>query len=135
VKGGTAFDRDIKAWYADINWLVTGESWADAYKSGVFGRISPKRNFDDKDGWGALELGLRYSQYDGSDFRNLIASATANASEAGAWTVGAKWILNPNARILLNYVRTDFNEPTKLTVNGKTEDKEQAIVLRGQYDF
>lgn len=135
VKGGTAFDRDIKAWYADVNWLVTGESWADAYKSGVFGRINPKRNFDDKDGWGAFELGLRYSQYDGSEFRGLLASATANASEASAWTLGAKWILNSNARVLLNYVHTGFSEPTKVTINGRTEDKEQAIVLRGQYDF
>lgn len=134
-KGGTAFDRDIKTWYADINWLVTGESWADAYKSGVFGRIKPKHDFDDKDGWGAVELGLRYSRYDGSEFRDLLASATANASEASAWTAGAKWILNPNARVLLNYVYTDFDQPTRLTINGRTEDKEQAILLRGQYDF
>ena len=97
--------------------------------------VAFQRNFDDKDGWGAFELGLRYSRFDGSEFRNLLASATANASEAGAWTVGAKWILNPNARILLNYVRTSFDQPTRLTINGRNEDKEQAIVLRGQYDF
>ena len=135
VKGGTAFDRDIKAWYADINWLVTGESWANSYKSGVFGRLRPKHDFDGNDGWGAFELGLRYSRYDGSGFRNLLASATANASEASAWTLGAKWILNPNARVLLNYVYTNFDQPTQLTINGRTEDKEQAVLLRGQYDF
>ena len=43
-----AFDNDIKVWYADFNWLVTGEFYADAYKGGVFGRIKPKSNFEDK---------------------------------------------------------------------------------------
>lgn len=135
LKGGTAFDNDIQAWYADLNWLVTGESWSDAYKSGVFGRIKPKRNFDQKGGWGAVEIGLRYSKYDASEFRDLLASATTNASEADAWTVGAKWVLNPNARIVLNYVQTQFDQPTELTINGETEDREKALVLRAQYDF
>lgn len=135
VKGATPYDNDITAWYADFNWLVTGESWADAYKGGVFGRVRPMRNFASKDGWGAFELGLRYSRFDASDFRDMLASPSANASEAQAWTVGAKWILNPNARMVLNYMRTDFDAPAELTINGKTEDKEQALVLRAQYDF
>jgi phosphate-selective porin OprO/OprP len=133
MKGATAFDRDIKAWYADVNWLVTGESWADAYKSGVFGRIRPKQNFDSKSGWGAFELGLRYSSFDASEFRDLLAASTAG--EAEAWTLGAKWILNPNARLVLNYIQTEFDEPTQITINGKTDDREKAIVLRAQYDF
>ena len=136
VKSGTAFDRDITAWYADINWLVTGESWADAYKSGVFGRVKPKQNFDNKSGWGAFELGLRYSNFDGSEFRSLLATPVGStASEAEAWTLGAKWILNPNARLVLNYIQTEFDEPAELTINGKTDDREKAILLRAQYDF
>jgi phosphate-selective porin OprO/OprP len=138
IKGATAYDHDIKAWYADINWLVTGETWSDAYKSGVFGRVKPKRNFDDKDGWGAFELGLRYSNFDASDFKAMLPAATATTSyvsEAEGWTVGAKWILNPNARIVLNYIRTEFDEPARLTVNRNAEDSEQALVLRAQYDF
>lgn len=135
AQGTTQFDNDIKAWYADLNWLVTGEAWADAYKSGIFGRIVPKRNFDDKEGWGAFEVGVRYSRFDASGFRNMLASATANASEAHAWTLGAKWILNPNARLVLNYVRTEFDEPAELVINGESDDTEQALVLRAQYDF
>lgn len=135
IKGATPYDNDITAWYADLNWLVTGESWADTYKGGVFGRLKPKHNFDAKDGWGAFELGLRYSSFDASNFRSLLASKPANASEAEAWTVGAKWILNPNARIVLNYIRTEFDQPTELTINGQADDKEQALVLRAQYDF
>lgn len=130
---GNAFDNDIKTWYADINWLITGESYAEAYKSGVFGRISPKNNFDEKSGWGAFELGLRYSKFDASDFKAILASQTANSSEADAWTAGAKWIFNPNARLLLNYIQTSFD--TDIVVNGKRDDQEKALTLRAQYDF
>lgn len=135
-KGNKQFDNDIKNWYADLNWLVSGEVYADSYKSGIFGRIKPKRNFDDKDGWGALELGLRYSKFDASDFKDFLTKATkttAFTSEADAWTAGAKWILNPNARIVLNYVHTSFDSP--ITVHGNTNDNEDAVVLRAQYDF
>lgn len=130
------YDNDINVWYADLNWLVTGENWADSYRSGVFGRVKPKRNFDDKGGWGAFELGLRYSKYDASEFKSLLPTATAStsyASEADAWTAAAKWIFNPNARLVLNYVHTKFDTPIK--VLGKTDQSENAIVLRAQYDF
>jgi phosphate-selective porin OprO/OprP len=130
---GKAFDNTIKTWYADINWLVTGESYADAYKSGVFGRINPNNNFDDKADWGAIELGLRYSKFDASDFQKILTSKTANASKANAWTGGVKWILNPNARLVLNYVQTNFEN--EILVNGKRDDKEKAVTLRAQYDF
>jgi phosphate-selective porin OprO/OprP len=102
----------------------------------VFGRIKPKHNFDSKNGWGAFELGVRYSKFDASDFQQILAAPTATTSftsEADAWTAGAKWIFNPNARVLLNYVRTDFD--TDILVNSKLDDTEEAVVLRAQYDF
>ena len=55
------------------------------------------------------------------------------SSEADAWTVGVKWILNPNARIVLNYTHTAFDTPIK--INGKIDDTENAGVLRAQFDF
>lgn len=136
VAPGVGFDNDIKVWYADFNWLVTGESYADAYKSGVFGRIKPKNNFEDNIGWGAFELGLRYSKFDASDFKAILPAPTATTSftsEADAWTAGAKWILNPNARLVLNYIHTDFDNDIR--VNGKLDDAEEAVLLRAQYDF
>lgn len=136
---GTSFDNDIKVWYADLNWLVTGESYADAYKSGVFSRLRPKNNFDSKDGWGAFELGLRYSKFDASDFDSILlklpdgATAATFTSEANAWTAGAKWILNPNARLVLNYIQTEYDDDIR--INGKIDNTEKAVVLRAQYDF
>lgn len=153
------YDNDINNWYADLNWLVTGENYADSYKSGLFGRIVPKNNFDfGKGGWGAIELGLRYSKFDGSDFANKPAGSSVNmlantagangcsaknpaavstntcyTSQADAWTAGVKWILTPNARILLNYIHTRFDTP--VTYNGQTNDHENDVVLRTQFDF
>jgi len=76
---------------------------------------------------------LRYSKFDASDFKTLLTSQTFNTSEADAWTVGAKWIFNRNARLVLNYVQTSFEDD--ITINGKRDDKEQAVNLRAQYDF
>ena len=137
TRGALDYDNDIKAWYADVNWMLTGESYVDSYKSGVFGRLKPKNNMTiGKDGWGAWELGLRYSKFDASDFQAMLPVAnagTAFTAKADAWTAGVKWIMNPNARIMLNYIQTDFDTP--ITVAGKTDDRESAVVMRAQYDF
>ena len=162
------YDKDVKAWYAEAMWLVTGENYADSYKDGQFGRILPKSNFElNKSGWGALELGLRYSKFDASDFDiigvcsaptvvqtygngTIVPPGTCSGSvfkpstattgglllgsnEADAWTLGAKWILNPYTRIMMNYVHTKFD--TNINVNGKLNDKEDALTMRAQLDF
>lgn len=135
---GSGFDRDMSAWYASLHWLVTGERYADIYKKAAFGRLVPKRNFDSTDGWGALELGMRYSRFDASDFVTTNAAGTGKlaagtSNEADAWTLGAKWVLNPYAMLLLNYVHTGFDMP--ITVNTKTDDTEDALNMRLQFDF
>ncbi|MDD2832826.1 MAG: porin [Methylotenera sp.] len=136
--------KDITAWYAAVNWMITGESYADVYKNGLFGgRMKPKNNFDPKAGkWGAgaWEIGARYSKMDASDFS--LGAETADVfngtgengkfNEADAWTIGLKWIPSPNVRFLANYVTTDMD-----CVKGFvcTEDKEKAVNLRAQIDF
>ncbi|MGX8882148.1 OprO/OprP family phosphate-selective porin [Methylovorus sp. SPW-M1] len=130
------FDNDIKAWYINATWMLTGESYADSYKGGVFGRIKPKNNMAmGKDGWGAWEVGVRYSKFDASDFKNMLANTSTNiyTAEADSWTAGLKWIMTPNARMMLNYIHTDFDTP--VLVNGKRSDQESAMVMRAQYDF
>ncbi len=140
---GQGFNRDMSAWYASAQWLVTGEHYADRYKKSAFGRLIPTRNFDSNDGWGALELGMRYSRFDASDFNfdNPAGTGrlwketgkTIGSNEADAWTLGAKWVLNPYAMIMLNYVHTAFDTP--ITVNSKVDDSENALNMRLQFDF
>ncbi len=143
------FDKDIKAWYAAASWLVTGEHFADSYGSmGLFGRINPKKNFDigNGTGTGAVLLSLRYSDFDGSDFAagsGPVGSgnvAAGTATGAHAWTAGVQWILNPNTRLVLDYVDTKFTggvaRYTKSNNNATaTADDERALTARAQFDF
>lgn len=122
---------DVDVWYAEAMWMITGEKYASSYKAGKFDRMRPLNDFNpDGKGWGAWEVGVRYTDFDASDFDgiNSIASGT-ETNEADSWTVGLKWIPTPNTRFLLNYVDTDFDTP----VYG--EDNEKAVTLRTQFDF
>ncbi|MBA2352434.1 MAG: hypothetical protein H0V78_11815 [Burkholderiales bacterium] len=136
---GTGFDSEIDAYYASVLWLITGENYADSYRGGRFDRIKPKATFAlGSPGWGAWEIGLRYSEFDASDFRATRAVGTGVlpagfSSEAEAFTLGLKWIVNPNTRFLLNYVKTDFEQ--NVTSNGVSVQDEEAITLRSQFDF
>lgn len=143
--GGTHYDRDIRSWYAEANWIATGENYPEIYGGGVFTRIRPKSNYSDN-GYGALELGLRYSRFDASDFSLLPAGSpnpgtgvlinTASRSysnEADEWTLAANWILNPFVRVMANYVRTNFD--SDVMVNGESADHEDVVTMRAQFDF
>ena len=148
------FSRQISDWYASAVWNVTGESFSDFYKEGVFGRLKPKNNYKEGlAGWGALQVGLRYDQFDGSDFKkignaagtgillNTPASTTDGllvaTNQAESWTLGANWILNPNVRLMANLIRTNYDTPVTVRVNGQNDtlEHEDAITMRAQFDF
>jgi len=79
---GNEVKADVKAWYAEALWLITGENYADAYKNGAWGSIKPKSIFDvaTGKGWGAWELGLRYDAFDVSDVEIVRGTATTRSS-------------------------------------------------------
>lgn len=148
---GPSYERDIDAWYASTVWNVTGEPFSAMYKDGIFGRLKPKNNFG-ANGWGALQVGLRYSKFDASDFKRsnpngsgvLLNNPNSTTdgllvatNEADAWTVGANWILTPNTRLVANYVHTSFDTPITVRVNSRNDtfDSENALTLRAQFDF
>jgi phosphate-selective porin OprO/OprP len=139
------FSPSLDASYIALLWMITGETYADFYRDAQIGKIRPRNRFArDKDGgWGAWELGLRYSTFDASDFRNSNAAnagrlgATSPASNsttgADAYTVQLKWIPNVYTRFWLDWVRTEFDTP--ITVNGTRMDNEEAVMFRAQIDF
>jgi len=138
----TNVDEDIKSYYVQALWTLTGESHASRYKGGVFGALKPTNNFDpSKLTGGAWEAGIRYSKFDASNFKNANGtgiSGAAKYTEADALTVGLKFVANPHLRFLLDYVKTDFENPVTggvVTVNGKNEDSEKAILFRTQFAF
>jgi len=150
LASGLQFDRRIDAGYLAAAWLVTGERFADAYRDGVFGRIRPRSQFGlgPGSGWGALEVALRYSFFDASDFTasnppltgglgvsaaGVAPSVTQSTNKAAAGTFALKWVLTPYTALMANYVYTRFDTP--VIANGITLDAEQAVIMRAQFDF
>lgn len=150
--GSTEYDKSIQSWYANLMWMITGERYAESYRNGVFGRMVPIQNYTPGGAsWGAWELGLRYSVWDGSDFQlatannntgvQQVASLTAPTltTKAQGITVGLKWIWTPNFKIYFNYIDTKFDTPITVTTAGPVErlttDRERALTMRAAFDF
>jgi len=141
-------DADIKTYYIEGLWTLTGEKHADRYKAGAFGGIKPTKEFDASTfTGGAWELGARYSAMDANEFNipgwtsvsgNAVSTASAGYLKAKAYTLGVKFLPNMNTRFMLDYVGTDFENPyqtTSLSVNGRAETQEKAVLFRTQYMF
>ena len=144
-----SYDKSLDASYVEALWLITGENYADSYKGGKFDRIKPKNEFNPsgKGGFGAIEFGVRYSKFDATDFATVANGATVNTpvmtaasatatltNKADAYTVGLKWLPTANSRILLTYVKTNFDTPV-LAATGETVNDEKVLMMRTQYDF
>jgi phosphate-selective porin OprO/OprP len=144
--GTIAFnDREITSGYIGVSYMLTGEHYASAYKNGLMDRMSPKNNYIglNSSGIGAWEIGARYSKFDGSDWSNAISS-TASTDKADSYTVGIKWIPEPNTRFLLDYIYTDFNKSiygstssTAYTSSNYNQafSSEKSLNFRAQFDF
>jgi phosphate-selective porin OprO and OprP len=152
-----SYDLDTENWYAEALWAITGEAYADAYKSGIFGGLKPKNDFDPSTFKGGLwELGLRYSEFDASDYNAIgvgqgvgaadgaFTAAGANRAQgfakAESWTAGVKFLPTSNMRLMLNYVDTDFSDVIGgatggVIVNNKRVDDEKALIMRAQWMF
>jgi phosphate-selective porin OprO/OprP len=145
---GVAFSRDIRTGYLQVNWMATGEDFTDSYRNTVFGRIRPNNRFGVGPGsaWGALELGLRWSFWDATDFQagnpadtgglggNLGAPrVTQSTNRANAWTLGLKWMPTLYTAYMINFVHTNFGSP--VVANDRTLTDERAITFRAQYDL
>jgi phosphate-selective porin OprO/OprP len=141
------YDVDINTMYVQALWTITGESHASRYKAGAFSGIKPTKNFDpDTFSGGAWEVGARYSRFDAKDFNTAGLGHTTDTnitlgtgfSKANAYTAGIKFVANPNFRVMLDYVHTSwegaFNNTT-VSVNGRTETQENALLMRTQVMF
>jgi phosphate-selective porin OprO/OprP len=144
--GGVDYDRNIDAYYASVNWLITGEKYSDSYTLNGMRAIKPNNPFKKgAGGTGAWELGVRWSKWDGSEFAatnpagtgalttGCVATGGACTTEADAMTVALKWIPITPVRFYLNYVQTDFDTP--VGVAPTTSDDEKAITLRAAVYF
>ena len=148
TSAGTSVSPEIKTFYVEGLWAITGEKHADRYKAGAFGGIKPTKEFDASTfTGGAWELGARYSSMDASTFQDFTAAAAANVittassgyTKAKAYTVGVKFVPNMNTRYMLEFVNSDFETPvggtSNLLVNNVGVTQEKAVLFRTQFMF
>jgi len=101
VDSEQAGDPDFSGFYAYASYFLTGEHRPYKNTAGKFSRVKPKKNFG-AGGPGAWELAARYSHLDLND-------EDIEGGELDDITVGLNWYLNPNTRIMWNYVHTDLD--------------------------
>ncbi|CAN4273846.1 OprP Phosphate-selective porin [Methylophilaceae bacterium] len=151
---------DVKAYYVEALVMLTGENYANWYKNGAWGGIKPTSNFDLETGKGkgAWELGVRFDAYDVSDVAaysgsgatgssrtqgsytgntgNSFSTATGQGGGAKTYTVGLKWQLTPNMRVLANYAHTKFDDKfTAVDTSLANISKEDLLMVRSQFSF
>lgn len=97
-------DPDFDGYYVYGSYFLTGEHRKYKASRGHFDRVKPKQNFHPtEDGWGAWEMGLRYSTID-------LTDEDITGGEADNITVGLNWYRNPNVRVMCNYVNCDLED-------------------------
>ncbi|MCB1154654.1 porin, partial [bacterium] len=103
--GGLQNIDGFRGGYALVSYFITGESRAYKDKSGAFDRVKPKKNFYATDseeiGCGAWELAGRFSHLRLND-----RDAPILGGEMNDFTVGVNWYLNPNVRVMANWINS-----------------------------
>ncbi|NOT30322.1 MAG: porin [Planctomycetes bacterium] len=119
VSGGSGGpDADFSAYYFLVSYFLTGEHRNYKNTTGAFDRIKPSENFGT--GSGAVELAARYSFLDLDD-----GPSTDEMTDA---TIGVNWYLNPNTRVMLDLVHSEFED-------GTVDDDANLLLMRFQVDW
>jgi phosphate-selective porin OprO/OprP len=106
-------DPSFGGYYVQGSWILTGETRRYDVANGSFQAPRPFVPVSSAGGLGAWELALRYSHLD-LDFRDGLpgTAAAADSIRGGTqdiWTFGVNWYLNPNVRLLFNYLHVDVD--------------------------
>ncbi len=124
-KRSTIGSNDFTGFYVYGSYFLTGEHRKYETKNDAFGRVKTNKYFYCGKGMGAIELTARYSELDLSD-------EAVNAGRLDTTTLGVKWYLNPNTRVMLNYVSAKAD----LSNIGDTRDgNANLLAMRFQIDF
>lgn len=109
--------------YGQVSYFLTGEHRVYERGKAEFGRVKPKANFSlHGGGWGAWEVGVRYSYLD-------LTDAGVQGGRLSDVSVGVNWYLHPNMRVMFNYVFADVGD------RGTAEGELHAFMARFQVDF
>ncbi|HEX6883712.1 MAG TPA: porin [Planctomycetota bacterium] len=121
---GTTSDPDFSGYYVQASYLITGESRPYSKTAGAFGAVKPEENaFGEDNGIGAWEVATRMSSID------LVDDGT-DGGELDDLTFGVNWYLNPNSRLMLDYILADL-DPSGGGASGDTS----IFAFRWQFNF
>lgn len=147
-------DPSFGGYYVQASWILTGESRRYNMASGSFQNPRPFVPFTSVGGLGAWELAARFSHTD-LDFHDGSTglAATPDSMRGGVqdiWTFGANWYVNPNVKVMLNYLHINVDRlnpagPGNLTPFGPAPGTPplgveigqdlNVYALRSQYSF
>lgn len=123
IRSSSIDSVEQKATSVYAGWLITGEKPGFSSRSGLWGTTRVLRPINEG-GWGALELAVRYDDYDFTDF--------ARGGDGESWTLGLNWYLNNWSRVMLNYVHWTTNNKVG---SFRGEDSGDTLGIRAQVTF
>ena len=114
-------EYELNGYYGQVSYFLTGES--RPYKSSYagFNRVKPNNNYG-SNGKGSIELVARISKMDLSN---------AGMGILDSKTIGVNWYLNPNTRVMFNYVMGELAESDEFGII----TPENSVMMRVQLDF
>jgi phosphate-selective porin OprO/OprP len=115
---GSGSDVDFDGYYVQASYFLTGEHRKYKTTEGAFSRTKPEKNYSAAGGSGAWEIKARYSGLDLSD-RDITGGELNNI------TAGLNWYLNPNTKIMWDYVHADKDDVGQADM----------LMMRLQFDF
>jgi phosphate-selective porin OprO/OprP len=119
-------DVSFDGYYVQAGYFLTGEHRSYKTSEAAFSRTKPKKNYSSPSrdgqahggGCGAWEVKARYSELDLND-------GGITGGELDNITAGLNWYLNPNTKIMWDYVHTDKD----------TVGQADIFMMRLQFDF
>ncbi|RLC52694.1 MAG: hypothetical protein DRZ79_00755 [Candidatus Cloacimonadota bacterium] len=96
--------------YAFFSFFPTGESRPYSAKEGEFSQVIPRRKI------GAFEIAFRYSHLNLTDINYEQPEGAEEEGDrikggkANNFTIGLNWYLNPNVRLITNYIFVDNSD-------------------------
>ena len=113
-----ASDVSFNGYYVQASYFLTGEHRPYKTSEAAFSRVKPINNYKRGAGKGAWELKLRYSGLD-------LNHKDINGGELNNITTGVNWYLNPNTKVMWDYINADAD-------NTGSSDM---FMMRLQFDF
>lgn len=121
-------DPTTDGFYVFASYFLTGEHRPYKKSAGAFSRVKPNNNFDGRGNWGAWEVAARYSNVDLND------EVYEGSGELDNITLGLNWYLNPNMRIMWNYIHSSLDD-ADVGERLPLDDEADTFMMRFQVDF